>query len=149
MTHQMRRVLIVEDNALVGEHVASIVHQGGYVPIGPLLTVQEAQDVLDSFLHSFDAALLDLYLDGTTETLAHRLMKLGIPFAFATGNRAQIPADLRDWPVCEKPFSAHGILSTLKRMFERETEVGITAEILPFKPVSASPLHPEATPRPA
>lgn len=118
MAHQMRRILIVEDNAIIAEHIAMICYKGGFVPIGPALTIEEAQDTLDFSVDSIDAALLDLYLDGTTETLAHRLDRVGIPFAFATGNKAQIPATLSDHPVCEKPFTPSDLLATLERVFE-------------------------------
>lgn len=127
MTNRMRRILIVEDNALVAEHIATIIHEGGFVPIGPVLTIDEAQDALDSSPGAIDAALLDLYLDGTTETIAHRLARTGIPFAFATGNKAQIPAGLGERPVCEKPFTARDLLATLKCVFEGDGKDGTLA----------------------
>jgi CheY-like chemotaxis protein len=118
MSQQMKRVLIVEDSPIIAEHIATIIHGGGFIPIGPALTIEEALDTLDFSVGSIDAALLDLCLDGTTETLAHRLDRMGIPYAFATGNRAFIPAGLSQRPVCEKPFTAANLLATLESVFD-------------------------------
>jgi DNA-binding NtrC family response regulator len=132
-----RRILIVEDNALIGEHIADLVHRAGGVPLGPLCTGEEARDALDCRALAFDAAILDVHLDEPTDALADRLEREGLPFIFATGNRAHIPSRHRDRPVCEKPFTAQGLLEALRHAFgaeaaEPEAATPPPAQIIPL-----------------
>ncbi len=113
-----RRVLIVEDNILVGEMIASTVHEGGFVPLGPCNSVAEADRLIDGGIQGIDAAILDVQLDGTTGGIAERLQARGVPFLFATGSSSAIPGAFRDRPVCEKPFTAHELLAAVRQAFE-------------------------------
>lgn len=113
-----RRILIVEDNALIADHIADVVASSGASPLGPVLTEREAMEMLDYDASKPDAAILDLNLDGTTIGIATRLRALDVPFIFATGNRSDIPLDFARHPVCEKPFSPLDLLTALRRAFE-------------------------------
>lgn len=113
-----RRVLIVEDNALIGEHIAAIIEGAGGVPLGPVCSREEARDALDNPTLALDAAVLDLRLDGMSLMIADQLRGLGIPFVFATGDRGDIPAEYRFHPVCEKPFTPQGLMAALHRAIE-------------------------------
>ena len=117
---QNRRVLIVEDNAMIGEHISSIIHEAGGVPLGPLCTTEEAQDAIDNTAFSFDAAILDLRLDGMSLRIADQFRQLGIPFIFATGSRHDIPSAYGAHPVCEKPFTPLGLIEALQTAIEAQ-----------------------------
>jgi DNA-binding response OmpR family regulator len=115
-----RRVLIIEDNLLVAEHMATIIGEAGFTALGPVATHDEARTMLDNPAHSFDAVLLDLQLDRSSLVIADQLRGAGIPFIFATGNRANIPPEYREHPVCEKPFSPRRLVEALHRVFETD-----------------------------
>jgi len=109
-----KRVLIVEDNGLIGEVLADTIAQAGGCPIGPVMTEAEALDLINYNREAPDAAVLDVNLDGTSFHVAERLLELGVPFIFATGNAKEIPDTFRATPVCEKPYSVHSLLSALE-----------------------------------
>lgn len=111
------RILIVEDSRFIAEHIAILIAHAGYKPIGPAYCLQEAQALIDGDPLGLDCAILDMHLEGTTETLAHRLDKAGIPFCFATGHPASIPAEFADRPVCAKPFSGDDLLAVVSSSF--------------------------------
>lgn len=115
---QRRRVLIVEDNALIGEHMATIIEDAGGVPLGPVCSREEARDALDNPTLFVDAAVLDLRLDGMSLMIADQLRDMGVPFVFATGDASDIPAEYRFHPVCEKPFTPKGLMAALQRAIE-------------------------------
>lgn len=120
-----RRVLIVEDNAMIGEHISAIIEEAGGVPLGPVCTTEEAQDAIDNRTLLFDAAVLDLRLDGMSLMIADQFRKLGVPFVFATGSRNEIPSAYGDHPVCEKPFTAIGLLDALETAIEARAAVSL------------------------
>lgn len=114
-----KRVLIVEDNGLIGEVIADTIAEAGGCPIGPVLTESEALDLIDYTGEVPDAAVLDVNLDGTSFHVAERLRQLGVPFIFATGNAQQIPDAFRATPICEKPYTARSLLSALETALAR------------------------------
>ena len=115
---ESRRVLIIEDNPLVAEHMAAIIGEAGFTALGPVATNDEARAMLDNPANMFDAVLLDLQLDRTSLMIADQLRRAGIPFVFATGNRSHIPPEYRTHPVCEKPFSPRLLIEMLQSAFE-------------------------------
>lgn len=119
---ESRRVLIVEDNPLIAEHMAIIIEEAGFTALGPVTTNDEARAVLDNPTSAIDAVLLDLQLDRLSLMIADQLQRTGIPFVFATGNRSEIPFAYRDRPVCEKPFTPHILLQALDLAFGQQTQ---------------------------
>lgn len=109
-----KRVLIVEDNGLIGEVIADTITEAGGCPIGPVTTGAEALDLIDDNHEMPDAAVLDINLDGTSFHVAERLRQLGVPFIFATGNAKAIPESFRTTPVCEKPYTVRSLLIALE-----------------------------------
>ena len=78
------RVLVVEDEQLIGLMLADVLEEFGSAVLGPVATVSEAIDLVDS--GDVTAALLDLSLRGETVYLvADRLAEQDIPFVFITG----------------------------------------------------------------
>lgn len=99
-----QRVLIVEDEALVGMALEDALGFLGLDVIGVAGTVDEALARIEA--ETFDGAILDVQLHGKDVLpVAESLERRGIPFVFATGyGRAGIPEKYRDALVLQKPF---------------------------------------------
>ena len=88
-------ILIFEDDALVGNHLAAILAGAGIGPVGPFGTFGGALDAIRTCM--FDAAFLDIDLNGDSGLqVATALQLKTIPFAFITGN-AQTVSRLRTY----------------------------------------------------
>ena len=83
-----RKVLIVEDEVLIGMDLAFTIEEAGFDVSGPHKTCLMALQALDA--DPPDLAVLDLNLgrDETSEKVAERLQELGRPFVFLTGYSA-------------------------------------------------------------
>ena len=112
-----RRVLVVEDEALIALLVAEALADAGAVVIGPAASVAEALALVDLATANggVDAAVLDLNLAGErVSPVADRLVALGIPIVFATGYGDD--ADVGDHttaPVLQKPFEPDALVTAI------------------------------------
>jgi CheY-like chemotaxis protein len=99
-----QRVLIVEDEALVGMALEDALGFLGIDVAGVAGTVDEALAQVEA--DAFDGAILDVQLHGKDVLpVAESLERKGIPFVFATGyGKAGLPEKYRDAPVLQKPF---------------------------------------------
>lgn len=99
-----QRVLIVEDEALVGMALEDALGLLGVDVVGVAGTVDEALERIEA--DQFDGAILDVQLHGKDVLpVAESLQQHGIPFVFATGyGRAGVPEKYRDALVLQKPF---------------------------------------------
>jgi CheY-like chemotaxis protein len=99
-----QRVLIVEDEALVGMALEDALGFLGVDVVGVAGTVDEALERIEA--DRFDGAILDVQLHGKDVLpVADSLKQHGIPFVFATGyGRAGVPEKYRDALVLQKPF---------------------------------------------
>lgn len=99
-----QRVLIVEDEALVGMAMEDALSFLGIDVAGIAGTVDEALAQVERA--NFDGAILDVQLHGKDILpVVESLERRGIPFVFATGyGRAGVPEKYRDAPVLQKPF---------------------------------------------
>ena len=111
-----RRILIVEDEALVAMLVEDALLDAGAEVIGPVATVAEAMALLDAAAP--DAAVLDLNLAGETSTpVADVLANRGVPFVVATGYGADgLPPGHARVPVLAKPYDPDDLTATLVRL---------------------------------
>jgi CheY-like chemotaxis protein len=104
-----RRVLIVEDEALIAMYVEDVVSRFGYSVAGVVDSVDEALAFIET--HDIDAAVLDINLRGKLVfPFADALMKRDIPFVFASsygegGVPARYRVDRTAHPVVQKPFA--------------------------------------------
>lgn len=100
------RVLVAEDNFLIGETIRQILLDLGCTVAGPFGRLDE---VLGAIMGDpFDGALLDVDLDGVSILpAASELAARRIPFIVATGHRisAGFPALLAQAPLLAKPFT--------------------------------------------
>lgn len=99
-----KRVLVVEDEALIAMDIATTFEDAGATVIGPASTIEQAQALVAST--TIDAALLDANLAGNPiDELAEALAARGVPFAFLTGyGRNMLPPAFRHAPLIRKPF---------------------------------------------
>jgi CheY-like chemotaxis protein len=104
MTARRRRVLVVEDEALVAMLLEDMLTDFGCQLLGPAANVETAFELVAA--GGIDFALLDVNLGGATSFgVAGALRDLGVPFAFVTGyGRAGVRFDFREAPVLSKPI---------------------------------------------
>ena len=81
---EARRVLVVEDEILIGMEIAEILKDAGFETFGPVATVDAALALLDD--EKCDAAVLDINLgQETSEPVAKRLAEMGTPYLSVSG----------------------------------------------------------------
>jgi CheY-like chemotaxis protein len=111
-----RRILVVEDEALVAMLVEDALLDAGARVIGPAATVAEALGLIDQEL--LDVAVLDLNLAGETSSpVADALLAGGVPFVVATGYGAEgLPAGHAGVPVLAKPYDPDDLTLAISRL---------------------------------
>ena len=117
-----KRVLIVEDEAMVAMEIETTLLEAGCTVLGPVATVEQARMLIAGA--GFDAALLDGNLGGRhVDELADLLVSVGVPFAFVTGyGRESLPSSYRDWPMLAKPFGPAQLRVFLGGLIRRGSE---------------------------
>jgi CheY-like chemotaxis protein len=100
-----RRILVVEDEAMVGLLLEDMVRNSGGEIVGPVAKFEEALELARNAV--FDIAVLDLNLNGTLSyPIAEVVRGRGIPIIFSTGYGSEgLRESFRDLPVLQKPFS--------------------------------------------
>jgi len=110
---QGKRVLVVEDDYLIGQFVAGVLQSAGAEVIGPAGAVGLALKLLED--NAVDAAMLDVNLHGDRSyAVAEALVARGIGFVFVTGYGSEsLDARYRSYPRCEKPIQEAALLAAL------------------------------------
>ena len=111
-----RRVLLVEDEALVAMLLETILEDMGCIPVGPAATVEEGlARVADPA--PLDAALLDVNVAGRQVfPVAEALKARGVPFVFSTGyGESGLPDEWRGHATVQKPFTESAICAALMK----------------------------------
>jgi DNA-binding response OmpR family regulator len=116
---QGKRILIVEDEFVVGELLRTCVEREAGVPIGPALTGKTAIDLLSR--EQPHAALLDVSLiDGSSVRVAGHLEARGVPYAILTGHSAEsLPRELKKAPYLGKPVAPGLLVEMLELLVSR------------------------------
>lgn len=112
-----RRVLIVEDEALLAMHLEDLLTDLGHEVVGRATRIDEAIDLArDS---DIDFAILDINVAGAKSfPVADILRQRGIPFAFATGYGAEgLDDGYRDELALRKPYSQRDLERTIAQVF--------------------------------
>jgi len=112
-----RRILVVEDNFLVGTAMCRMLEQLGCVAIGPLARAAEAEALARG--SQYDAAVMDLGLaTGTSIEVARAARARGIPVLFVTGYSSSdmVPPELRNVPRLLKPVDQGALQAALERI---------------------------------
>ncbi len=96
-----KRILVVEDEALLGALLEDLLEELGCVVAGTATSTAAALQVID--LQAIDGAIVDINLgSGPNYEVAERLDGLGVPFMFSTGYDSDLIAGR---------FSAHRVLA--------------------------------------
>jgi CheY-like chemotaxis protein len=113
----MPRVLVVEDEALVGIMIQECLTELGFQIVGPVCTASDALAAAKD--GDFDAAILDINLgDGMVYQVAEILARRHVPFVFVTGYDADsVDSRFRGIPVLQKPVERE----MLQRLFAQGT----------------------------
>lgn len=110
------RILVVEDEPLVGLQLRADLEDAEHDVIGPAQTLGQG---LELSRGDVDLALLDYSLGSETSVpIAEWLSSRGIPFALATGysDPASIPESLRHIPRLRKPYNPKDVLKMVETL---------------------------------
>ena len=110
------RVLVVEDDPLIGMLVEDILLDCGCVVSGPHITLAGGLDA--ARLEPVDLAVLDVNLAGQMSyPVAEVLAERRIPFLFTSGyGEGATPPDHPEWPICSKPFTFESLTKALRAL---------------------------------
>jgi DNA-binding response OmpR family regulator len=111
----MVRILIAEDDPLIGLLLSEWLEEIGWTIVGPATNAAEALALIGT---GIDAAVLDVTLaGGDSFAVAAALRAAGVPFAFASGHGTErIAAEFRDAPLLGKPFDFDGVEAMVRRL---------------------------------
>jgi PAS domain S-box-containing protein len=115
----VRRVLLVEDNAVVAMELAATLADLGCDVLGPATTLEEGLKLAAE--ERADAAILDMDLRGRPATpIAEALRARGVPFVFCTGfgDVGERDGRFAGVPVVRKPAASADIAAALDRLGE-------------------------------
>jgi len=131
-----RRVLIVEDEALIAGLIESILSAAGWSVVGPVATLERALEAIER--GRLDAAVLDVRVNGhDTYAVADVLMRRGISFIFVSGfTRKQMPPGYRDCAYIAKPFTPDSILARWRRPWAGKGASRTASGGAQFRPVA-------------
>ena len=116
-----RRVLVVEDEALVAMLIETALEGENCIIRGPYARPWEALDAAHST--DADAALLDVNLAGEhVFPVAEVLERRGIPFLLLSGyGDLALPPEKQHWPICGKPFKMDELVAALEKLLAGST----------------------------
>lgn len=113
------RVLVVEDEPLIGLDIEDAVEALGHKVVGPIAELSAAMDrAADEVL---DCAILDINIrGGSSYTVADLLLMRGIPLLFLSGYGTQtLPERWRQEARLAKPFTGEQLAHELRSLFNR------------------------------
>lgn len=101
-----RRILVVEDDPLIGMLVEDLLIGLGFEVVGPAPDLAAALELTTEY--QLDGALLDVNLSGElVYPVADRLDAAGVPFVFVTGyGERGLPEAYAARPTIQKPFNS-------------------------------------------
>jgi len=110
-----KRVLVVEDEALIGLDIAQQLTDGGFEVVGIATSVAKALRLVEEV--GCDIAVLDVSLGAeTSEPIAEELRTRGIPFVVLSGfSTLTLAAGFRGACQLSKPIRFPALLAELRR----------------------------------
>jgi two-component sensor histidine kinase/DNA-binding response OmpR family regulator len=115
------RILVLEDEPLIGMATSDLIEELGHSVVGPYLNLAASRDALSGQL---DAAILDVNL-GQDEAypIAEELAGRGIPFVFMTGYGPEsLDKRFRKYPILQKPVVRDALAAAIVG-FKRTPEI--------------------------
>jgi DNA-binding NtrC family response regulator len=115
------KVLLVEDEFLLGIAITKLLTDMGFEPIGPARSLDEAKWLIEAQPELF-AAVLDMDLGGQKIwPIARELTNQGVPFLLITENAttSELPNDLRSSKVLLKPFDQNALGKAIAKIIEQ------------------------------
>ncbi len=113
-----KRILVVEDEALVAMLVEDELRDAGATVLGPVGTVAHALRLVEAAAGDggINAAVLDINLRGeVVAPVADRLAALGVPFVFATGYGEDCDTGAHAAaPILGKPFNTWRLVTAIE-----------------------------------
>lgn len=120
-----RKVLIIEDEYLVGLNLENCLRDAGFHVIGIAMTAEEGLEMAE--LEIPDVAIVDIRLAGDRDGIfaaTELRRRLGIPSIFATahanGNARQRARSAQPIAWIEKPYAPHDVVAALKSVLGTE-----------------------------
>jgi PAS domain S-box-containing protein len=111
------RLLVVEDELLVGMELANALRDEGWEVVGPAGTLEEALEMLAGDVLP-DAAILDINLNGQlVYPVADLLRVRGIPYLFCTGYESPDEDErYRHSPIVQKPTNLRVLIEEVRKL---------------------------------
>ena len=107
-----KRILVVEDEALLATMVAEILEGGGATIVGPAATLKKG--LILAADGRIDVALLDVNLRGESiDPIATMLFSRGTAIVFATGYGERPAGPWTNAPMIGKPFTEADLLRAI------------------------------------
>jgi CheY-like chemotaxis protein len=109
-------VLVVEDEMLILMMIEDMLSDLGCESVVTASSVDQALVKIDA--HTFDVAILDSNLDGTSsDPIADALAARGVPYFFATGQKnGGMQRGYQDRPVLKKPFDFASLEASFRQV---------------------------------
>jgi two-component SAPR family response regulator len=113
-----KKVLIIEDELLLADTLASCLCNAGATVLGPIGRLRPAMDFLEEA--EPDAVALNLDLHGkSTLPLADLLQARDIPFVFVSGfDPSEVPVRLAKAPYLMKPCAGGDVVQALQKLLD-------------------------------
>ncbi len=106
--------MLLEDDAVIGMLLEDMVETLGCIVEGSFQALEPAMEALQSRESDFDAAVLDVNLNGQSSfPLADLLDQRGIPYLFSSGYKDSLG---RNAPRLNKPFSLEELRIALDKL---------------------------------
>ena len=117
-----RRIVLVEDEALVAIMMLDMLGELGFSVVGPMSNTSTALTAAKQ--GDFDCAILDLNLGGEISyPVADELAARGLPFIFVTGyDRDGVETRYSSVPLLQKPVDEHSLKTVLDLCLDSASE---------------------------
>src|SRR5262245_54188610 len=111
-----RRVLVVEDELLIGDLLEGMIADLGYEVVAVVPRVEDALGIIAR--ETLDFAIVDVRLHGELAlAVADALLAKQVPFVFATGlGESGLPESYRNLPLLRKPFTKADLARELEAL---------------------------------
>ena len=118
------RVLVVEDEPLIGMDIEDAVAGLGHEVVGPITELDEALDL--ATIAALSCAILDInILGGNSYPVADMLLKRGVPVLLLSGYRQEtLPVRLHEEARLPKPFTGAELAKEIRALCDRAAGAG-------------------------